>query len=180
MPQNDADPLRQRNRDLARAKSAALRFLTTRARSVAEVTRRLEPKYAADVVQEVVEDLRRRGYLDDIAFAEDWRNQRERSSPRGERQLRQELRRLGVDEELVSEALEGFDGWENAYRAASSYAQKLKITDYPLFHRRLWGYLNRRGFDSTVTSDTVRRLWRELTNSLDCDVDAGGDEDQPE
>ena len=180
MRQVNADPLRQRDRDLARVKSAALRFLSTRARSVAEVTRRLELKYAPDLVQEVVDDLGQRGYLNDIAFAEGWRSQRERSSPRGERQLRHELLRLGVDEELVSEALEGFDAWENAYRAASSFARKLEITGYTLFHRRLWGYLNRRGFDSTVTGDTVRRLWRELTDSLDRDVDAGGDEDQTE
>ena len=78
---------------------------------------------------------------------------------------------MGVDEEVVEEALAGFDGWENAYRAGHRIAQRLKIDNYAQFHRRLWGYLYRRGFDSTVTGDTVRRLWQELTDPLDGRVD---------
>lgn len=180
MPQFDGLSPKQRNQTLARAKAAALRHLTTRARSVAEVCRRLAIRYDADVVQEVIADLRERGYLNDSAFAEAWRQQRERSSPRGERQVRQELLRLGVEEEVAKEALAGFDAWGNAYRAALSFARKLDTSDYPQFRRRLWGYLYRRGFDSTVTGDTIRRLWRQLSDPLDGDVDAGSDEDQPE
>ena len=81
---------------------------------------------------------------------------------------------MGVEEEVVKEALAGFDAWENAYRAGHSLAQRLKKSDYPQFRRRLWGYLYHRGFDSIVTCDTVRRLWRELTNSLDGEVDPQG------
>ncbi len=90
--------------------------------------------------------------------------------------MRQELLRLGVEEEVVKEALAGFDAGGNAYRAAQSFAQKLKLSDYPQFRRRLWGYLYRRGFDSTVTGDTIRRLWRELTDALDRGVDSQADQ----
>ena len=180
MPQVECLSLKQRNQARARAKAAALRLLTTRARSVAEVRRRLAPRYAPEVVQEVIADLQEHAYLNDFAFAEEWRMRRERSSPRGERQLRQELLGLGVEEDAVQQALAGFDAWENAYRAGYKLAQRLKTSDYPHFKRRLWGYLYRRGFDSTVTGDTVRRLWRELTNSLDREVDAGDDEEQAE
>ena len=168
--------LKQRNQALARAKAAAMRFMTTRARSVAEVRRRLAPRYAPEVVEAVIADLQERRYLNDFAFAEEWRQQRERSSPRGERQVRQELLRLGVEEEVVKEALAGFDAGGNAYRAAQSFAQKLKTSDYPQFRRRLWGYLYRREFDSTVTGDTIRRLWRELTDALDRGVDSQSDQ----
>ena len=180
MPHVEGHSLKHHNQDLARAKAAALRLLTTRARSVAEVRRRLAPRYAPEVVQEVIEDLRKHGYLNDFAFAEGWRKQRERSSPRGERQVRQELLRLGVEEDAVQQALAGFDAWENAYQAGHRLAQRLKKSDYPHFRQRLWGYLYRRGFDSTVTGDTVRRLWRELTDALDREVDPGGDEYQAE
>ncbi len=175
MPQDEGPSLKQRNQALARAKAAALRFMTTRARSVAEVRRRLALRYAPEVVEEVIADLRERRYLNDFAFAEEWRQQRERSSPRGERQVRRELLRLGVEDEVIKEALAGFDAWENAYRAGHSLAQRLKISDYLQFRRRLWGYLYRRGFDSTVIGDTVRRLWRELTDSLDRGVDPKAD-----
>ena len=176
MPQVKELSLNQRNQALARAKAAALRLLTTRSRSVAEVRRRLALRYAPEVVQKVIADLREHGYLNDLAFAEEWRNRRERSRPRGERQVRQELLRLGVEENVVQEALVGFDAWENAYRAAHSLAPRLNKSDYPQFRRRLWNYLYRRGFDSTVTGDTVRRLWCELTDSLDRRVDSQPDQ----
>ena len=175
MPEVEGLSIKQRNQALARAKAAALRFLTTRSRSVAEVRRRLARRYAPEEVQEVIAGLQKQGYLDDSAFAKEWRQQRERSSPKGERQVRQELLRLGVEEVVVREVLAGFDAWGNAYQAAQSFARKLKIDDYPQFRRRLWGYLYRRGFDSSVTGDTVRRLWRELTDSLDRDEHACGD-----
>ena len=168
--------LRQHNQALARAKATAFRFLTTRARSVAEVRCRLALRYTSHVVEEVIANLQERGYLNDFAFAEQWRRQRERSSPKGERQIRQELRRLGVEGEAVEEALTGFDAWPNAYRAAQRFAEQLKASDYAQFRRRLWGYLHRRGFDTNVTADTVRRLWRELTDALDRGVDTQADQ----
>ena len=176
MPQVEDHSPRQRSQGVARARAAALRFMTTRARSVAEVKRRLALRYALDLVDEVIADLRERGFLNDLSFATEWRQQRERSRPRGERRLRQELLGLGVDEEVVEEALAGFDAWENAYRAGHRIAQRLKIDNYAQFHRRLWGYLYRRGFDSTVTGDTVRRLWQELTDPLDGRVDPQSDQ----
>ncbi|MCI0846270.1 MAG: hypothetical protein J4N33_04030, partial [Chloroflexi bacterium] len=57
---DDHSPL-QRSRALARAKAAALRHLTTQARSVDEVSRRLALRYAPDVVQEVISGLREQG-----------------------------------------------------------------------------------------------------------------------
>ena len=178
MPQVEDLSPKHPSQALASARAAALRLLTTRARSVAEVRRHLAHRYAPEVVQELIAGLQEHGYLNDFAFAEAWRQRRERSSPKGERQMRQELLRLGVEEEVVKEALAGFDAWGNAYRAGQSFAQKVKLSDYTQFRRRLWGYLYRRGFDSTVTGDTIQRLWRELTDSLDRGVDAGGDEDQ--
>jgi SOS response regulatory protein OraA/RecX len=90
--------------------------------------------------------------------------------------LRQELLGLGVDAEVVREALEGFDAGESAYRAARALSGKLKETEYPVFRRRLWSHLQRRGFEGNAIGDAVNRLWRELTDPLDGDVDAGPDE----
>ena len=90
--------------------------------------------------------------------------------------MRQELLRLGVEEVVVNEALTGFDAGGNAYRAAQRFAQRLKTNDYAQFRRRLWGFLCRRGFDSTVAGNTIGRLWRELSDPLDRAVDPHTDE----
>ena len=77
---------------------AAARFLEVRARSVAEVRRRLTSTgYQPDLVEGAVERLLDLGLLDDEAFARAWVESRDRARPRGERAIRQELGLKGVD-----------------------------------------------------------------------------------
>ena len=122
--------------------------------------------YREDVVDRVVDWLRSQRYLDDAAFAAEWRRQRELRRPRGERLIRQELSRMGVGREVVETALEGFDAAENAYLAAQKHAAKLKGAGYTRFKQRLWSYLQRRGFQADDIGKTVQRLWDELPDSL--------------
>ena len=71
---------------------AAARFLEPRARSVAEVRRRLTGAgYRADLVEGAIERMLELGMLDDEAFARAWIESRDRARPRGERAIRQEL-----------------------------------------------------------------------------------------
>ena len=65
------------NRDFFRAKQDALRFLAYRARSQTEVRRKLEKRYSGVVVDRVVAELLGQHFLDDAAFALEWRRQRE-------------------------------------------------------------------------------------------------------
>jgi regulatory protein len=114
------------------------------------------------VIDRTVSDLRRQGLLDDAAFAKEWREQRERFWPRGPAVIRQELQKLGVDREVIREALSDFDTSANAYQAGSKYASKLSVEDANVFRRRLGGFLHRRGFEGDVLGQTVEQLWREL------------------
>ena len=162
-----------------RARTAALKFLAHRSRSEAEVSRRLGSSYTGDVVDRVVAWLRDQRYLDDAAFAAEWRRQRELRRPRSEGLIRQELSRLGVSRELAETALEGFDGAGNAYLAAQKPAARLKGAGYARFKQRLWAHLQRRGFQADVIGKTVQRLWDELADPLDSHVDADSQEEKP-
>ena len=146
-----------------KAKNAALRLLSYRSRSEKEVQRRLQGRFSEDVIHRTVSDLRRQGLLDDMAFAKEWREQRERFRPRGPAVIKQELQKLGVDREIIRDALSDFDASANAYQAGSKYASKLSVDDANAFRRRLGGFLHRRGFEGDVLGQTVERLWRELT-----------------
>lgn len=145
------------------ALNAALRFISYRPRSVAEVRRRLSQKWPPPVIDRVIEFLQEHSYLDDAAFAQLWRRGREQRKPRGQRALQQELRQLGVDREVIAEALEGFDAPANAYKAAAKPAARLagKGVSEELFRRKVSGLLQRRGFDYSVISATVNQLWAE-------------------
>ena len=159
------------------AKQDALRFLAYRMRSQAEVRRRLEKRYSSQVIDRVVDELREQRYLDDAAFALEWRQHRERRRPRGQELIRHELMRLGVDPEVIREALADFDAADNAYRAGRGLAGRLADIDCSQFRQRVWSHLQRRGFDHTVIRDVVDRLWRELAEPLHSGVDTEQDED---
>ncbi|HEU4921358.1 MAG TPA: regulatory protein RecX, partial [Candidatus Limnocylindrales bacterium] len=86
---------------------AAARFLEARARSVAEVRRRLTSAgYRTELVEGAIARLVDLGMLDDAAFAKAWIESRDRARPRGERALSEELRLRGVGLDVVAAALE--------------------------------------------------------------------------
>lgn len=87
---------------------AAAAFLAVRSRSVAETRSRLRHLgYPEPLIEEVLTRLLAMSYLDDVAFGRAWVESRDRSRPRGETALRQELRRKGLDDAVVREVLAG-------------------------------------------------------------------------
>ena len=133
--------------------------------------RKLALRYPNVVVEEVIARLVEQRYLDDASFASEWRRQRERRRPRGQSVLKGELLALGVDHEVVHEAMDGTDEATNAYQAAGATARRLAGTDYARFRQKVWRYLQRRGFEQSAIRSTVERYWSELTNLLDGGVD---------
>lgn len=162
----------------AKARQEALRFLSYRNRSSAEVRQKLAPRYPGEMVEQVIARLVEQGYLDDMAFALEWRRQRERRRPRGQKVMQRELQSLGVDPEVVQEALEGIEEGENAYRAAGAIARRLASSNYGHFRQKVWAFLQRRGFDQSAIRGTVERYWRELANPLDGGIDTETEEQQ--
>ena len=85
---------------------AAARFLEVRARSVAEVRRRLTMNgYRPELVDGAITRMTELGMLDDAAFAQAWVESRDRSRPRGERAIRVELGQKGLDRAVIDEVL---------------------------------------------------------------------------
>lgn len=82
--------------------NAAARYLEARSRSISELRRHLvDGGYRSALVDGAVTRLTELGFLDDDAFARAWVASRDRSRPRGERALRLELVRKGIDEATI-------------------------------------------------------------------------------
>ena len=142
----------------------ALRYVSFKPRTVAEVRRRVSRDFEQPVVEQALASLKHYGYLDDAEYATQWRNSRDRRKPRGSSLIRRELRAKGVAEPIIDDALVGLDEFDAAYRAGQRRAGRLLSGDpvgFETSRRRMWDYLQRRGFPSGVTRDTVRRLWAE-------------------
>ena len=158
--------------EAAQARNAALRLLTTRPRTVAEMRERLASRFGADAIERTLARLQSEGLLDDTEFARQWRSSRERRKPRSRRMIEQELRSKGVAEDVVSNALEGYDSSDAAYRAAVRYAARQKGSGRATFDRRVGAFLERRGFEYGIIRQILQQLREEL------DVSETGDANQ--
>ncbi len=146
-----------------RARATALRLISYRARTEAEVRERLRRKFPDSVVSETVTWLRTQDLLDDAKFASQWAESRAARSPRSARAVTRELRAKGVDETVASMAVQDIDDDDAAYRAGQKYARTGTRLDLATFQRRLLAYLQRRGFSQAVSRRAIQRLAVERT-----------------
>jgi regulatory protein len=146
-----------------RCLNAATHFLSYRPRSETELRKRLVQRgFQIDNVEAVIKRLKEQNLVDDVAFAQFWKENRDTFSPRSQWLTGLELRRKGVSEDIINAVVSDVDDDDSAYRAASSRARRLPLSDYQTFHRRLGDFLKRRGFNYGVIRRTVQRLWEEL------------------
>jgi len=159
---NQIDAL-ARSDPFERCLNAANRYLGYRPRSESELRERLHKRgFDGDNVEAVIARLKEQGLVDDLAFAQFWKDNREQFRPRSQWLMSLELRRKGVAAEVIEQVFSGASDDDSAYRAAMGKARGLSLADYQSFRRRLGEYLQRRGFGYGVINRTVRRLWQEL------------------
>jgi regulatory protein len=145
-----------------RCLNAAARYLSYRPRSEFELRERLYQRgFDGDSVEAVLTKLKEQGLVDDIAFAQFWKDNRESFSPRSRWLTKLELRRKGVAQEVIDQVADVIDDDNSAYRAARNKARSLPKSDYQSFRHRLGEYLKRRGFSYGVINHTVERVWQE-------------------
>ena len=161
---SDEDIEKLKDRDsFEKAHDRALRFLSYRPRSEAEVRRYLQGKAVSPAVEEeVIERLTRAKLLDDLGFAHYWVENRESFKPRGLRMLRYELRQKGLSDETIAQALTDLNEEESAYRVALRRGRRLAHLDQVSFRRKLGAHLLRRGFLYETVNLAVERAWQEL------------------
>jgi regulatory protein len=162
---DDAAVARLHDQDEAvRLFNDALRFLSFRPRSSIEVERYLRGRGADEATSaSILERLQRTELIDDQAFARYWVENRATFSPRGDRALQAELRAKGVAGAEIDAVLEetGESEEDRAYRAGQKRLRLLARLDPESFRRRMYAFLQRRGFDYETSRSATERLWAE-------------------
>ncbi len=153
----------QQSDEVETALQQALRLISIRPRSEAEIRRRLEAKeYNSVTCDAVLQRLLENGLIGDSEFARTWVENRSTFRPRSYRLLSLELRQKGVAEETIGEALEqAGDEDELAFRAARIYARRLESAPREEYLQRLMTFLARRGFTYDLARDVSRQVWEE-------------------
>lgn len=136
------------------------RLLATRARSRSELREALRRKEIdADLAESVLQKFVDAGLVDDAAFAESWVRERHHYQGLGRKALGFELRRKGVEEHLVAEALSTVDEESESERARVLVRRKLPSMtriDNTARTRRLVGMLARKGYGEGLAFRIVR------------------------
>lgn len=142
----------------------ALHFLSFRPRTLAEVRQNLKRRGISEpVIEETISRLRNAGLINDEAFARAWVENRNTFHPRSKRALRMELRRKGLNDEIVQTVLETqVDEAALAFEAARKYAPRLASLEWAEFRQKLGGFLTRRGFSYTTLAPVVSEVWKEF------------------
>lgn len=165
--------------ETGRAYERALRLLAQRGHSADEIRQALtRAKIPAATIDATLARLETNGYLDDLAFAQAWLNDRLMFRPISARAVRYELHAKGVAEAIIDEVLAGFDGADAAYRAVRKQVRRLVGHDRRTAYARLVPFLARRGFDYGTARVAIDRLLEELAAVGDTgESDVGGEDD---
>jgi regulatory protein len=159
-----------------RVRDAALNLISHRARTRAELGRRLRQKgFAPTRIEPCLDRLEEKGLIDDAAVAAAFVRDRLRHRPRGRSALSSELRSKGLEAEVVEGALErvfadeGVSDRALALEVAEKWVARqgdallgaLASTEpspaRDKARRRLVGYLTRRGFRGDALGAGVER-----------------------
>jgi regulatory protein len=144
------------------ARTIALRMLDRQPRTRLELERAMARRgVPSDVAAAVLDRFTEVGLVDDEAFAQAWVDSRHRGRGLAKRALSSELRRRGVDETVLREAVASVS--DDDERAAAVALAERKLRTMPTLPRevqirRLVGMLGRKGFGSDIALSVVRRL----------------------
>ncbi len=140
------------------ALDVALHFLKFRPRSRFEIERKLRQKKYTDLkIKKTIEILKQEKLLDDLEFARLWIRNRNLLSPRGEKLLFLELRKFGVEQEIVQKALkiEDLPETEKAQIVFDKKKKSLAKFSHKDSKQKMIQYLARRGFDWGTISQVL-------------------------
>jgi len=141
----------------------AMKYLSGRLHSREELRKKLvRQEYSQQLIDEVLDELRRLGYVDDSRFAKTKALSAAQHKHHGPRRAMMELMRAGVKKDVaevaVGEVYESNDNVAEARKLAQKQAARLRKLDPQVARRRLAGMLARRGFDY----DAIKPVMEEV------------------
>jgi regulatory protein len=144
---------------LQHARDVAWRALNRRERTATEMARLLADKRVEpSAIDTVVGELREQGYLDDASYARRFAEDRRRLDAWGADRIERKLLALGVDRDLIAEALADQGHADELAAACDLLARRFPAPPQtPRDRDRALGMLVRKGYDLELAYDALRR-----------------------
>ena len=154
----------------------ALRFLTFRSRSEKEIRDYLlrhsgklsRERISGEIIDQVICKLKEQKFIDDVLFAKQWIESRNKYRQRGFRVVKMELLRKGITDDIIEEALmmiENVSEREMVLRIVKKRIGKHKGQSRQEIFEKLGAYLLRRGFEyddvKVAIDEAVRKEYNQ-------------------
>ncbi len=140
-----------------------LQFISYRPRSIQETRKRLNKKGIDQaIIEEVINRLIEKKFLNDHEFADLWVENRMAFKPRSRYMLRGELIQKGISDAVIETVLAEVDDSALAYQAAKKKAHRFARYEWEEFRKKLGAFLGRRGFPYSTSEEACQKVWAEL------------------
>lgn len=130
--------------------SVVMRRLNAAPRSRGELTKYLLAKdFDPTLIDKVLDRVSSMGYIDDVAYAQEWVRSRHRSRGLAPSVLKRELISKDIDVAVIEGALDQLtvdDTQERAYELAAKKYRSLMSVDHAVAVRRIASLLQRKGY----------------------------------
>jgi len=142
----------------------AIRYLSYRLRSKKELEAYLGKKgFSQDQIELVVYRLMDERLVDDTRFAESWVESRQVFRPRSHRLMSYEMRQKGINDEIISTALDQAQNDEElAFEAGNKVLRRWQGLEHESFIKKCADFLMRRGFSYETIRKILPRLWSAM------------------
>ncbi|MBI1730320.1 regulatory protein RecX [Candidatus Acetothermia bacterium] len=164
--QHQLQPENPQASELKRARQRLLYLLSRKPHSIYETRRKLRiAGFSATTIDEIIHEATEMGWLDDQAYAKLWVHDRLSHKPKGKALLKKELREKGVAETQIETVLNDAAIDEPALigQLVTEQMARHQNDDPANRKRKLYGYLQRRGF----SPDAIRRAMENLGDAND-------------
>ena len=152
--------------DRETAYQRAIKYINYRPHSENEIRQFLKTRGGSeDNIERVIKRLKQIEFINDSRFAKDWVENRSDFRPRSKRALTYELKRRGIQQDIIDSTLENIDETKLAYKAAKKQVRKIRTTEWVIFRKKMFGHLARRGFNYATCAQVVEQIWAEQNNT---------------
>ncbi len=151
-----------RAEEFNQVRMAALRYLSYRPRTTQELRQYLTKKdFSAGYIDQIVEEMKEQGYLNDQQYAKDWVEERRNRKSYGINRIKNELRQKGIASQWIDEAISHVE--ENEERQLALEVAKrryLRICHEPWskIERKIGQFLLYRGFPMGIVYEILQEL----------------------
>jgi len=149
-------------------KTSAINLLAKRIQSEKELRLKLlRKKYEKEMVNEVIEELKQKGLIDDYKFALIYSEEKIRTKLWGQQKIKGELIHKGISNEIISKIIEEKfppeNKFENAFQLASKKIKSLshRKLDKRKLAERIYLFLSSKGYDYSTSREVVEKVLEE-------------------